>query len=260
LGEFIGFLGFYIIKKRKNLVISNIKSALNLNETQAKVIAKKAYINFGKNIAEFLSFPKINEEYVKKYIRIEGEDELKQALQEKKGIINVVGHFGNWELMSVIYRILKYPLVVLVYKQHNKFTNDFINRYRTLHGTKVLFRGISYKAMNEVLREGKMLGIVADQNAGKDGILLEFLGRPASTVKGPVILQRRTEAKLFFSILIRENNHHVLKIFPIEVVKSANLKKDLVENTKQFTNLLEEFIKKYPEQWFWAHKRWEKKE
>jgi KDO2-lipid IV(A) lauroyltransferase len=259
LGAYLGKILYYLDRNHRKIAYKNLRLVfdLSMNNREIKKIVKKVYINIGQSLAEFFYIPKVTEEFVNKFVDIYGKHYIDSALMQGKGIINVVGHFGNWELINPIYRILGYHLTAVAYPQKNELTNTLINQCRSSSGAVIINDNVPYKVLIDVLKRNEILILVADQDARSHGVFVEFLGRLASTARGPAVLALRTGAPIIVTCLIRQGIKHTMIISePIRLIKTGNWKQDILINTRQWCEILEKFIYKYPEQWFWLHQRW----
>lgn len=268
IGRFLGRLVFAIDIEHRQIALKNIQLAKGLilhgntdtktNRHSALSMVKKVYLGLGMSMAEFFYIPRVHKDYIKRFITIEGKENLDSAMSQGKGVIMVFGHIGSWELNNAIYGILGYPTTAVAFQQNNRMTDRIINKYRQYHGVKVVYDDTQYQDLVAILKSGCILALVSDQDAGTRGVFVDFLGRPASTAKGPAILAMRTGAPLMISMLIRESNNMHRLIFkgPLEISNTGNFKKDVLINTKLWSNVLEDCVKAYPEQWFWLHRRW----
>ncbi|MDI6781819.1 MAG: lysophospholipid acyltransferase family protein [bacterium] len=258
IGMCIGGIVFLVDQQHRLIARKNLCAVFrdkNLQEIDR--IIKKVYFNLGQSLAEFFYIPWVDREFVNRFVEIKGKEYMDRALAQGKGVINVVGHFGNWELINPIYRVFNYPLTAVAYPQNNKLTNEVINQYRTSSGAVIVSNEEPYKNLVEILRQGGLLSLVADQDAGDHGIFVDFLGKQASTVKGPAILALRTSAPIIVTCLIRNGaGYQMIMSKPLEIVRTGNWKEDVLMNTRLWCKVLEDYIYQYPDQWFWLHRRW----
>lgn len=260
LGAFLGKLAWRIDREHRRIALKNIELAVGLavNKSQSQKLVKMVYLNLGRSMAEFFYMPRVKRSYLEGYVHIEGKEILDSALAQGKGVILVLGHFGNWELNNAIYGLLGYPITAVAFKQNNPLTDKVINQYRQCQGVRVIYDQTPYSELAAILRKGQILALVADQDAGSHGVFVDFLGRPASTAKGPAVLALRTGAPLIVSLLIRQKNncHHLIFKGPLKIVRSGEFKNDLWLNTRSWSRVIEDSIRDYPDQWFWLHRRW----
>lgn len=258
IGMCIGRIAYLVDRSHRLIARENLCAVFKNKKLQEiDKIIKRVYLNLGQSLAEFFYIPWINRGFVDKFVEIKGKEYMDRALAQGRGVINVVGHFGNWELINPIYRVFDYPLTAVAYPQNNKLTNEVINQYRTSTGAVIVSNEEPYKNLVEILRKGRLLSLVADQDAGDHGIFVDFLGKQASTAKGPAILALRTPAPIIITCLVRKGSgYQMIMSEPLEIVKTGNWKEDVLINTRLWCKVLEDHIQQYPDQWFWLHRRW----
>lgn len=262
IGACLGMIAYLVDRSHRLVARENLCAVFKDKKPQEiNRIIKNVYCNLGQSLAEFFYIPRIDKKFVNKFVEIKGKEHLDNALLQGKGVINVFGHFGNWELINPIYRIFNYPLTAVAYPQNNKLTNEVINQYRTSSGAVIISNDEPYKSLVDILGKEGLLVLVADQDAGRHGIFVDFLGKLASTAKGPAILALRTQAPIIVTCLIRKGYGYQMIISePLKLVKTGNWKEDVLINTRLWCRVLEEYIYQYPDQWFWLHRRWKTKE
>lgn len=261
LGSGIGMLCYYLIKKRRQIALNNLQIAFgsHLTDSERIAICKASFINVGKTCIEFLRFPKLNTENIWNEITVEGAENLHTALAGGKGAIVFLPHFGNWELLSLVYgALIPDRAKAIAFPLKNARLNAYIWRHREQLSLKLIPRRRAIRETLRALKNNEAIGFFADQNAGPDGVFVNFLGKSASAARGPVTLALRTGAPLLFSLSIRQPNdqHHVHISPPIHPNPSDNFERDVETHTTQMLTQLEAYIHKYPEQWLWLHNRW----
>ncbi|MCE2400683.1 lysophospholipid acyltransferase family protein [Candidatus Poribacteria bacterium] len=261
LGCAIGKLLYRILKKRRQIALNNLQIAFgdDLKETRRQEICKASFINFSKTIIEFMRFPKFNAENIWDEVAVHGREHLNAALEKEKGAIVFLPHFGNWELLSLVYgALIPNRAKAIAFPLKNARLNDLIWRYRQLLSLELIPRKNAIRATLRSLKNNDAVGFFADQNAGDQGVFIDFFGKPASTAKGPVSLALKTSAPMLFSLDIRQpdDRHHVYISPPIHLESSDDFKRDIELYTTHLIKQLEKYIHKYPEQWLWLHNRW----
>ena len=254
-----GGILYYFDKKHRQRAMDNLTRAFpEKKEDELVGILKNVYINLCKNYIEFLYIPLLNKKYYRKKIRVEGKENLDRALKQNKGIVAASSHLGNWELMGAVMIKNNYHLDALYHPMRNPYTDNFINRLREKAGMKLISMENSIRGSLRSLKQNHVLGMIADQDAGGDGVFVDFFKRPASTAVGPALFAARTGAPMLFFALIREkNDDHTLHITgPLDVKITNDRKKNIYNNTKLWSDELEKWVRKYPEQWFWVHRKW----
>ncbi|MBU0701619.1 lysophospholipid acyltransferase family protein [bacterium] len=258
IGACIGIVAYLVDRSHRQVARENLCAVFKDKKLQEiDKIIKRVYVNLGQSLAEFFYIPWVDRRFVDRFVEIKGKEYMDAALAQGKGVINVVGHFGNWELINPVYRVFGYPLTAVAYPQNNELTNEVINQYRISSGAVIVTNEEPYKNLVKILSQGGLLILVADQDAGSHGIFVDFLGKQASTAKGPAILALRTSAPIIITCLIRKGSgYQMIMSKPLELIKTDNWKEDVFINTRLWCKGLEEYIYQYPDQWFWLHRRW----
>ena len=172
----------------------------------------------------------------------------------------MTGHLGNWETFLPALGLNGYPLVVVTQTQKNAGSQKFFNNMRSFPNVSLMPRTGGIKEMLRVLNEHKFLGLASDQNAGERGINVPFFDVAASIPRGAALFHLKTGMPIIvaFCILSRDLKYN-LQLKEMDLSSTPNEKKDaIVAINTQFSNLLEREVKKYPEQYFWFHRKWKK--
>ena len=263
IAAFLGRCAFYILPEYRNIAIDNLTHAFGSDKTPAQIrdIAIKVFENLGRNAAELINFPKINKENIDRFINIEGIDIVDGSFAKGKGTIILGAHFGNWEFLGLTLRVKGYPGSAVVKKIYFYKYDNWLNYLRREQDINVIYRDESPRKMLKILKDNKILGIVSDQDIDSvEGVFVNFFGRPTYTPVGPVVLARATGASIVPTFVIRERRRHRFVIEkPIELIDTGNKEADIVTNTQAWSNVMESYIRRYPEQWAWVHRRWKTK-
>ena len=185
-------------------------------------------------------------------------DELNAVMAEGRGAIFATSHSGNWELMGGAFACAGYPLVGVAKKQSSAGMDRFINEYRALVGMHITYSS-GVREMFRMLDEGWIIGLISDQDPSlRDGIIVEFFGRETNAFTGAASIARFRGVPIFPVFMHREpNGRHILTVGPaIRVEKTADKAEDIRRTTQYINARIEEWIRKYPEEWFWLHDRW----
>lgn len=264
IAAFLGKCAYFILEKYRNIAIENLTKVFGKEKAAREIrrIARKVFENLGKTACEAINFPKLNEKNIDSFVKIEGIDNVDRSFARGKGTIILASHFGNWELVGLIFRIKGYPGATIGRRIYFYKYDNYLNSLRRSHDVNVIYRDESPRKMLKVLKENKILGIVADQDVDSvDGVFVNFFGFPAHTPAGPVALAKASGASIVPVFMIRRNGHHVFKIEkPIEPVDTGNKEADLIINTQKWSDVVESYIRLYPEQWVWIHRRWKTRE
>jgi len=189
---------------------------------------------------------------------VEGINYIKSALESNRGVILVTAHFGNWELLGLIGAMKGFPAKILAREQKPEQLNELLNKYRESKGSKVIKKGFETREIIRALKNHQPVGILADQDAGKKGIFVDFLKRPASTSPGPLAFSFKTESIVIPCFIIREKGpyHRMIINPPLNLDYTLGKEKFIRKGLEKFSKLLGDYIRMYPSQWLWFHKRW----
>ncbi|MCM8790939.1 MAG: mitochondrial fission ELM1 family protein [Candidatus Omnitrophica bacterium] len=259
LGRRLGVVAFFFNKKRRVIAYANLKAAFAKEKSphELRTITKRVYQNMVQTFMEVLNLTKVNREYVDRYVEVVNMDLIRNAANSGRGTILLTAHFGNWELSSLVSSVEGWPIMVLVREQKMKRLNELLNRLRESNGCKVIRKGMDVKNILKALQEKKIVGILADQDAGKNGMFVDFFGRPTSSHSGTMEIAKRTDSIVLPNFIVRTKGPYH-KLYLEEYIDFRNTpSKDAVrENLQRYMSLLERYVRQYPDQWLWLHKRW----
>jgi len=263
IGKIFGIGLYYLYKKRRDISLDNISNSFpEKNNEWHKKLCKYSFMHLSMSIMEFMQIPVLNKKFINKYFIIEGEKYLKEALKKGKGLIAICPHIGNWEYVAAYFGLKGYPASVIMKRQSNPYINRIIEKYRKSLNIELIYKRKAGFAVLRALKQNRIIGFVADQDAGKNGIFVDFLGRMASTAQGPARFALSYGTPVIVIIGIRKGNG-VFKIIASPILDFKYNKKireeAIMENTLIWTKKTEDYIKKYPEQYFWIHRRWKTK-
>lgn len=259
VGARLGDFGFYCIPIRKMVTLQNLTQAFPEKEkSEIKRLARRVYQNLAINAIEHLRFPGLSPEALLKIVKFEGEEHIREALSKGKGIIFVGGHFGNWEYMGCSISAAGYPISFIVADIHNRFLDRMINNHRRKMGVNIIPKGMAVRGLLRQIKANGTVAMLMDQDAGQNGVFVDFFARKSSTPKGPATFALKTGAAILFIIPLRQKDLS-LKVM-IEKIATEHLNGITEENiqdiTQRCTSLLESYIRDKPDQWFWMHRRW----
>ena len=260
LGEWFGGLGYWLQPKRARIGVRNVRAAFDgqLSTAQARRLIRTVYCRFGAGMFELFRLPAMTPEYFERYLSFEGDGPVRQALASRQPIIFLTGHYGNWELSSIGAALLGHPIVALARVQ-DRFPRLYrqIVAYRESRGCRIVHKGRAMRALLEALHAGRPVGIVGDQ-VSRQGIFVEFFGRPALFAKGPFEIAYRKHAVVIpvFMHRVRGPTHR-LEFEPIMRLDRSRPEAEVVaEGVRAFAAALAKHVRNDPSQWLWTHKRW----
>ena len=258
-GWLLGNLYYLLIKRQRELAIAQIMSALHMTETEAKKTVRASFINLARNVLEILYMPHLNKKNFRKYIEIDHLERMEAALAEGKGVVVLTGHIGTWEWLSAAFSLNGMPVTAIAKSQPNMQYTYALNDLRKTIDVEIFSRGTSeLLAAARALKQGKILGFLADQDAGPGGAFIDFLGRPASTPMGPAVFARKFNAPVLPAFILRKKDgrHRVVIGEALRYEDHGDTDRDLYDFTVKMTRILERVVRENPTQWLWFQKRW----
>lgn len=265
IGGALGWLGYYLVGKARNDTLSNLRASFrDKSEQEIKAVARKVFINQGKNAFELFSFPKLKGKDMDKLIDIENKQAFSEALLAGKGVLIASAHCGNWEMMGAGLSHHGFPINVIARRIYIEGLNDILVGLRESKGVKVILRSSKDSARDilRALRQNEAIGILIDQDTDVSGVFVDFFSRPAWTPVGVAAIAMKTGSKVILALDTRlpDDRHRIVIRGPIEFKKTGDKQRDVFEYTKIISDMIESHIKAYPEQWVWMHNRWKTKQ
>ena len=259
LGKVFGHLYYRLVKKQRERAVAQMIPALNISEAEARKLVKESFVNLARNMLDILYMPNLNEKNLSEYIEIENLERMRTALLGGQGVVVLTGHIGTWEWLSAAFSLNGMPVTAIAKLQPNAEYSRVLDDLRATIHVEIFNRGTNeLRAAGRALKDGKILGFLADQDAGPGGAFIKFLGKTASTPLGPAVFSRRFNAPVLPAFILRkENGRHLVKIGEIMYFEdTGDTDADLLRFTEKMTKILEEVIRENPTQWLWFQKRW----
>jgi KDO2-lipid IV(A) lauroyltransferase len=259
IGAGLGAAAYNPLRIRKDVVEKQIAGAFpekTVEEVQR--IARASFEHLGRTAIETALLPRLEGGVLGLVERVDGWDRVERAQAAGKGMIFVAGHHGNWELLGAYIAARGIPFEVIARGMGNPLFGDYINEIRTSLGMMVMHDSDAVKRTPRALRAGRAVGFLSDQGVkGLASTYVTFLGRPAKTPRGAAVFALRFNAPVFFVDGIRlPNGKYRVIIEPIEIAPTGDRETDVDAIVVRFTELLEKWVREFPEQYFWQHRRW----
>ena len=218
-----------------------------------------SFRNLGRMLANFAQFPNLGPENVAGILTYKGFEHFNEARDKGRGVLYLTAHFGGWELGSFCHGLYGFPCHFVVRELENPLLNRLILRYRARSGGTPIDKRNFARGILKALKGNQAVGILMDQNAlASDGVFVDFFGRPACTNAGLARLAIKTQAPVLLSLVVWKATlgRYCIHFEPVELVGRSSLEEEVVANTALFTKKIEEFVRRYPNQWLWMHRRW----
>ena len=267
IGGILGRIVYYVLKKERLKTIAHLNYAYQDEKSirEKALISRQVFSHLGKNTFEWI----IQDKYLRNnkydFIDVKGLEHLKEAHSYGKGVIALTGHFGNWELLAnYVVNTLGYYGAVVAKKIYFEPYNNLLINIRKRSNVHTIYRDESPKNIIRVLKKNGIIGILPDQDvAGLEGVFVQYFKKPTFTPSGPVAIAILTGAPILPCFMVRFGYRYVFFIEPpifVDEKVGKSSRKDVIKNTTQkWTDILEKYVREYPNQWVWNHKRWKTK-
>ncbi len=263
IGKVLGILVYFIDVRHRRIVRRNLKFVYpEWPPERVKKISKRIFQNLGITILEICQMICFSSDDIIDKVKIRGEEHLLNAMHNNKGVILISAHLGNWEIVPLFWPLyFNTPITIVARKIRNKIINRWIYGLRTRFGSRVIYKDVAMPEMTRTLRQGQILGILIDQGMKSSiGVKISFFNKFVTATPGAALLAMRCKSPVLPAFCTRnDDGTFTINIEPPLVLKRTDdLSADLKTNTQIMTDAIEKAVRKYPEQWFWVHKRWRK--
>ncbi len=221
-------------------------------------ILRAMYANLGMTVAEALRLRRLTDEELDRTVRIVNRHYAQEIYDEGNGLLVVTGHVGNWEMLCNLVPRLGFPLSAVVKPIRPPALNDYVARIRGQYGLKLLPPQNSYRQCLRAVKKGEVLGFIIDQNRTRsEGVFVDFFGRPACTTPGLAYLSAQLQVPVVPVFNLRQPDG----MFEIQchppIAPPADRSEDAIRDaTQTYTQVVEDVIRRHPDQWTWIHRRW----
>jgi len=253
---------FYLLHGRLRRVgMRNLSLAFpEKTEAERARILRGEFTSLGRQLAEVCQFPRYTLKNVEQVVVYDGLENYERARARGKGVLFLTAHFGAWELSAFAHSLHGHWLHVVMRPMDNPYLDRLIQSYRTMYGNKTVGKDDFVRGLLAGMKAGETVGILMDTNmTPPQGVFVDFFGIPACTASGLARIALRTDAAVLpgFTIWDEALGKYRLRFDPaVELIRTGDLEADIIANTQKFTKIIEDYVRKYPEQWLWVHRRW----
>jgi len=260
LGRRLGDVGYLVLRRRRRLALANLARAYPALPVPSRSrLARHASQHLGMTLIELVRMLRDPLDATLERIRFEGIEHLDAAMGTHGRALLLTAHLGNWEILAASHRLTKYPLSIVVRPLDAPWLDALAERLRRKTGVELIDKRGALRPVVDALRRGRMIGILMDQNASRrEGVFVDFFGRPASTSRSVALLALRTRTPVVPTFIRRDSDgcHTVFFYRELDVPDSNGSEAAVVELTARCTAAIERAIREVPEQWLWSHDRW----
>jgi KDO2-lipid IV(A) lauroyltransferase len=261
VGAALGWLVGTVVRIRRNVTDANLARAFpEQDRAWRDRVARASYASIGREgVASFLFGGESADRVRWRTSDIVGMRELLEVVARGRGAVLVTGHLGNWEMAGAAAAALGVPIDAVVLRQANRLFDDALTRNRANLGIRIVRKGEAPRELPRSLRAGRVPGLLADQDARRAGVFVDFLGTPASTPRGPALFAIKADVPLFLGTCVPlsgQPGRYRCEVEEIRVERTGDLNEDVVRLTAAHVAALAAQVRRYPEHYFWQHRRW----
>jgi Kdo2-lipid IVA lauroyltransferase/acyltransferase len=252
----------YLLHARLRLVgMRNLALAFpQKSQAERSRILRGEFTSLGRQLAEVCRFPQYTPENIHDVVVYDGFENYERAQTRGKGVLFLTAHFGGWELSAFAHSLHGHPMHIVARGLDNIYLDRLVTRYRTMHGNRIVNKDDFVRGLLAAMKAGEAVGILMDTNmTPPQGIFVDFFGIPACTASGLARIALRTDAAVVPGFTIwdaRLGKYRLRFDCALELIRTGDLEEDIHANTQQFTRVIEDYVREYPEQWLWVHRRW----
>ncbi len=260
-GITLGLLVYWLHGRLRRVGMRNLSLAFpGMSSGERRRILRSEYVSLGRQFAEVCLFPRYTRENVNQVVIYDGFENYERAFARRKGVLFLTGHLGAWELSAFAHSLQGHPLSIVMRSLDNPRVDRLIQSYRTMHGNRTVDKGDFVRGLLAAMRAGEVVGILMDTNmTPPQGVFVDFFGIPAYTASGLARIALRTDAAVVptFTVWDSKLRKYTLRFDPpVELIRTGDDQADIVTNTAKFTKVIEDYVRRYPGQWLWVHRRW----
>ena len=257
-GTALGRAFYALDRVHRRHAVGNLVAAFPLRTpAECRAIARDMFAHFGRLLMVLLKFSTLTPRRMLDQVEFEGEERVAAAHGHGRGVLLFTGHFGFWEINALVHALALHPIAVLARPLDNPLLHDLLESVRRSTGNTVIYRRGAIRRVLRALAENRAVAILIDQHIHSDAVYVDFFNRPAATTTALAALALRTGAPVVpvFALPLRGGRFRMVYEHPVDPPR-ADDPDAIREFTQRCTDVLEMYVRRYPELWLWMHRRW----
>jgi KDO2-lipid IV(A) lauroyltransferase len=259
LGRFVGHTFYLLDGPHRRLALRNLRAAFPARtDRECRAIARGMFGHFGRLLTVLLKFSTMRPEQMLAHVEFDGEDRVVHAHAHGRGVLLYTGHFGFWEINALVHALAIQPMSVLARPLDNPLLHDLLESVRCSTGNSVIYRRGAIRRVLRALAANQAVAVLIDQHIHTaDSVYVDFFNRPAATTSALAALALRTGAPVVpvFALPLPGGRFRMVYEHPVEP-PGADDPDAIRAFTQRCTDVLEMYVRRYPELWLWMHRRW----
>lgn len=261
VGISLGHLIYYLVPRLRKVGMKNLAIAFpEKNARERARILRGEFTSLGRQLAEACKLPAYTLQNIGQVIVYDGFENYESAAARGKGVLFLTAHIGGWELSAFMHSMHGHWMHVVMRPLDNIYIDRLVRRYRTMHGNRLADKDNFSRGLLAAMKKGEEVGILMDTNmVPPQGIFVNFFGVPACTASGLAKIALRTDAAVVPACTVWDPalRKYRLRFDPaVQLIRTDDNEADIVANTQLFTKIIEDYVRQYPDQWLWVHRRW----
>jgi len=260
-GIALGRIVYFLHSRLRRVGMRNLKLAFpgKTRHERARIL-RGVFTSLGRQLAELCLFPSYTLDNVGRVVVYDGFENYERAFARGKGVLFLTAHLGGWELSAFTHSMHGHPMHVVMRPMDNLYLDRMIRRYRTMHGNTTFDKDDFVRGLLSAMKKGEVVGILMDTNMTlTQGVFVSFFGIPACTASGLARIALRTDAAVIPTFTVWDPTLRKYRLRfdpPVSLRRTGDDEADAVSNTALFTKIIEDYVRRYPDQWLWVHRRW----
>jgi len=259
IGAGLGRVAYRLDRSRRRTALDNLAAAFpSRRERERRALARAMFAHFGSLLLELLKFANYTTSEMREAVDVEGEERIRQAHGQNRGVLFFTGHFGYWEIQAIVHPLHSSPISVLARPLDNARLNEMLERIRTRTGNSVIYRQGAVRKILRELAANHGVALLIDQHLNTpDAVYVDFFRRPAATTSALAALALRTGAPVIpvFALPLPRGRYRLVYEHPVDPPR-ADTPDAVRDFTQRCTDVLEMYVRRHPTLWLWMHRRW----